>query len=55
MKYREFITELERGNVALAYLFEGEEDYLKKEALKRLKKKIILPDYEDFNYERFSG
>ena len=55
MKYREFMTELERGNVALAYLFEGEEDYLKKEALKRLKKKIILPDYEDFNYERFSA
>ena len=42
MKYREFIAELERGNVALAYLFEGEEDYLKKEALRRLKKKIIL-------------
>jgi len=55
MKYREFMTELERGNVALAYLFEGEEDYLKKEALKRLKNKIILPDYEDFNYERFSA
>ncbi len=55
MKYREFITELERGNVALAYLFEGEEDYLKKEALERLKKKIISPDYEDFNCERFSG
>ncbi len=55
MKYREFMAELERGNVALAYLFEGEEDYLKKEALIRLKKKIILPDYEDFNYERFSS
>ncbi len=55
MKYREFIAGLERGNVALAYLFEGEEGYLKKEALKRLKKKIISPDYEDFNYERFSG
>jgi len=55
MKYREFMTELERGNVALVYLLEGEEDYLKKEALKRLKKKIISPDYEDFNYERFSA
>lgn len=55
MKYREFIAEIERGNVALAYLLEGEEDYLKKEALKRLRKKIISPEYEDFNYERFSG
>ena len=55
MKYREFITALERGRIISAYLFEGEDDYLKKEALKRLKKKIILPDYEDFNYEKFSG
>ena len=55
MKYREVIAEIERGNIALAYLFEGEEGYLKKEALKRLKKKIVSPDYEDFNYERFSG
>ena len=55
MKYREFIAALERGRIISAYLFEGEEDYLKKEALKRLKNKIILPDYEDFNYERFSA
>lgn len=55
MKYREFITALEGGRTASAYLFEGEDDYLKKEALKRLKKKIILPGYEDFNYEKFSG
>ena len=43
MKYREFTAEFERGNVALAYLFEGKEGYLKEEALKRIKKKIILP------------
>lgn len=55
MKYREFITALEGGRITSAYLFEGEEDYLKKEALTRLKKEIILPDYEDFNYERFSA
>lgn len=55
MKYGNFITALERDRIVSAYLFEGEEDYLKKEALKRLKKKIIPPEYEDFNYERFSG
>lgn len=55
MKYSNFITALERDRIVSAYLFEGEEDYLKKEALKRLKKKIISPEYEDFNYERFSG
>ncbi|MCK4419509.1 DNA polymerase III subunit delta, partial [Candidatus Aerophobetes bacterium] len=55
MKYKQFITELERGEVASVYLFEGEEDYLKEEALKKLKKSVISPEYEDFNYERLSG
>lgn len=55
MQYRGFISEIERGKIAPAYLFQGKEDYLKKEALKRLKEKIVLPEYEDFNYERFSG
>jgi len=55
MQYRGFISEIERGKVTSAYLFEGKDDYLKKEALKRLKEKIVLPEYEDFNYERFSG
>lgn len=55
MKYKQFIAELEAGKVASAYLFEGEEDYLKEEALKKLKKKIISSEYEDFNYERLSG
>ncbi len=55
MKYKQFIAKLERGEVASAYLFEGEEDYLKEEALKKLKKSVISPECEDFNYERFSG
>lgn len=55
MKYKQFIAKLERGEVASVYLFEGEENYLKEEALKKLKKSVISPEYEDFNYERFSG
>lgn len=55
MKYQQFLRELEAGRIAPAYLFEGEEDYLKEEALKKLKERIILPDYEDFNYEKLSA
>ncbi|GAH46033.1 unnamed protein product, partial [marine sediment metagenome] len=55
MKYQQFLRELEAGRTAPAYLFEGEEDYLKEEALKKLKERIILPDYEDFNYEKLSA
>jgi len=55
MKYQQFLRELEAGRIAPAYLFEGEEDYLKQEALKKLKERIILPDYEDFNHEKISA
>jgi len=55
MKYQQFLRELEAGRIASVYLFEGEEDYLKEEALKKLKERIILPDYEDFNYEKLSA
>ncbi len=55
MKYQQFLRELGAERIAPAYLFEGEEDYLKQEALKKLKERIILPDYEDFNYEKLSA
>jgi DNA polymerase-3 subunit delta len=55
MKYQQFLRELEAGRVAPVYLFEGEEDYSKEEALKKLKDRTILPDYEDFNYEKLSA
>lgn len=55
MKYKEFVSELEQGKIAQAYLFEGKENYLKKEALGKLKEKIIPPQYINFNYEIFSG
>lgn len=54
MKYRDFIKEIEEGRVAAAYLFEGEEDYLKEQALKKVREILIFPGYEDFDYEDFS-
>ncbi|MEA1964118.1 MAG: hypothetical protein U9O41_03210, partial [Candidatus Aerophobetes bacterium] len=55
MKYKEFISELEQGKIAQAYLFEGKENYLKEEALEKIKKKIISSECINFNYEVFSG
>ncbi len=55
MKYQQFLKELEAGRIASVYLFEGEEDYLKEKALKKLKERIILPNYEDFNHEKLSA
>jgi len=55
MKYNEIIRNLNRGKIASAYLFDGEELYLKNKVLKRIKKEFISPKYEDFNYEIISG
>lgn len=50
MRYKDFLARIEKGNISPFYLFEGEEDYLKKEALQKLKKKLI-PCNEDFNFQ----
>ena len=41
MNYNKFVREVEKGEIAPVYLFEGEEDYLKEEALKMLKGKAV--------------
>jgi len=53
MNYDEFMRKLRKGEILPVYLFEGEEDYLKGEALKALKAKILPSEYEDFNYQVF--
>ena len=40
-----------KPNTYPVYLFYGEEDRLKTEALNALKKQIVAPDYADFDYE----
>jgi len=54
MKYRDLIKEIGEGRIASAYLFEGEEDYLKEEALRKLREILIFAGYEDFDCEDFS-
>ena len=36
-------------------MFSGEEEYLKEEALQRIKKILIAPEWEEFDYEVFYG
>jgi len=55
MRKETFLKEIQQEKIFPAYLFEGKEDYLKREALKKLKDKLISPRYVDFNYEAFSG
>jgi len=49
MTYKSFLSRIRRENISSFYLFEGEEEYLKKEVLCKLKKKLISGN-EDFNY-----
>lgn len=37
------------------YIFHGEERYLLEHYLREIKKNILTPDFEDFNYKRFEG
>ncbi len=55
MRQETFLKEIQQGKISSSYLFEGTENYLKGKALKKLKDKLISPQYIDFNYEAFSG
>jgi len=54
MTYREFLRKIEKGKIACFYLFEGKEEYFKKEALRKLKEKIVTGG-EDFNFQVLSA
>jgi DNA polymerase-3 subunit delta len=43
MKYKELNIEINRGDVGPLYLFSGPEDYLKEEAIRKIKASIINP------------
>jgi len=55
MTYQGFISRLNRKQVAPAYLFEGEDLYTRRVALRKLKKKLISPARQDFNFSLFSA
>ncbi|MCD5390725.1 DNA polymerase III subunit delta [candidate division NPL-UPA2 bacterium] len=55
MNYQEFLGKLGRGAVEPIYLFFGEEDFLKEEALKKLMAYLLRPETADLNYQLFYG
>ena len=55
MRYQEIIREIEAGRVSPVYLFSEEEEYLKEDALRRIKEALIKPEFLQFNYDLLSG
>lgn len=48
-------VQLKEENYSNVYFFYGEEDYLKEFYINKLKKKIVDPAFEDFNYHEYEG
>lgn len=49
MNHTEFFSSLKNGNLLNCYLFEGTEEYIKQQALKRLEKTILPEGLEELN------
>jgi len=50
MRYKEFLAKLNKGKISPVYIFEGKENYLKKEAVQKLRRELV-PKSEDFNFQ----
>ncbi len=50
MKYSELLDRIKKDHISSAYLFIGEEEYLMRETLEKLKSKYINPSFETLNY-----
>jgi DNA polymerase-3 subunit delta len=55
MRYQDFIREINAGKIRPVYLFSGEEEYLKEDALRRIKGAVIKAEFLHFNYDLLSG
>ncbi len=51
MTYKQFLLQIKKGKIHPFYLFEGEENYLKKRALHKLRKKILPSQNQNFNFQ----
>lgn len=52
---KEFKEQIKSGNYANAYLIYGEESYLKNHYISLMKKNIVDPVFESFNFHKFEG
>ena len=55
MKWNEFFSELSQGDIRQVYLFTGAEDFVKREALKKLRGAILPPGLEALNETVMEG
>ena len=53
--YRSFVSGLKASGPGRLYVFYGEEDYLRTEALGMLKKRLVDETFSDFNYSLLEG
>ena len=53
--YQKFKADLSAGMVGCAYIFYGEESYLREYYLEELRKKLVPAGFEEFNYHRLEG
>ena len=53
--YQKFKADLSAGAVGCAYIFYGEESYLREYYLEELRKKLVPVGFEEFNYHRLEG
>lgn len=50
MEIRDLDKQISSGNISNLYFFYGEEHYLKEDKIRKIKKKLIEPEFEEFNY-----
>ena len=55
MNYNNFLKQISNGQLQRVYLFIGEEEYLMKDAIARLKEKYIDKNFETLNYISLNG
>ena len=53
--YEQLKTDLAAGNLGTAYLFHGEESYLREYYLSEMRKALVPAGFEQFNYHRLEG
>lgn len=55
MEVRELDRQISSGKIERAYFFYGEEQFLLENKIQAIKKKLINPDFEEFNYTKIDG
>ena len=55
MTYTEFQAEIKAGLPKSLYIFTGPEDFLKEHSIEKAKEKLVMPGFEDFNFQSYSS